>query len=181
MFRDSPGDMMWGAVFTALLLIACATDIRTRRIPNPLVIVIGAGGFVHSIATRPLGPAIWHSAGGLTLGLAIWILFWVGGMLGAGDVKLFASAGAWLGPPATWRAALVAALVGGVLALAVVIRRRQLGMATQRLALVLSSRSLAVLRPTESADLAHRRQHLPYGVALAAGAIAAAWIPGLFS
>jgi prepilin peptidase CpaA len=95
--------------------------------------------------------------------------------MGAGDVKFFAAAGAWLGPSATWRAALIAALVGGVLAMFFLLRERRLGSAMRGMALAASSRSLAVVGTADTEP--QGRKHLPYGVALALGALAMAWLP----
>lgn len=178
MFTATPNGPLWGAIFTILLLLACVTDVRARRIPNQLVLVIGAAGLAFSLAYRSPVDALLFSGGGLLLGFAIWIAFWLVGVLGAGDVKFFAAMGAWLGPGATWRAALASAFLGGVLAVFMLIRTRRLGGTLRRIALSWSSSSLAVMRPRpESAE--GRQKHLPYGVAMAAGALAVAWIPQL--
>lgn len=178
MFDSTAAGTLWGALFTALLLAACATDIRTRRIPNTLVLAILGSGVAWSIATRPASAGLMASATGIGLGFAIWIGFWLAGVLGAGDVKFFAAIGAWLGPAATWRAALAAALLGGVLALATLVQARALGPALRRLGLTLSAGTLAVLGHAGEAENAPTR-HLPYGVALALGALLVAWFPRL--
>jgi prepilin peptidase CpaA len=176
MFGTTESGLLWGALFSALLLAGCATDIRDRRIPNLLVLVILASGVLYSVATLPLGEALLRSLAGAGLGFGIWIAFWLLGLLGAGDVKFFAAAGAWLGPQGAWRAALVAAILGGVLAIYSLIRARQLKSGVERTALALSSRSLGVLGSTDE-NPAEAKRHLPYGVALAGGALVAAWLP----
>jgi prepilin peptidase CpaA len=176
MFQSNPYGPLWGALFTALLLVVCYTDVRARRIPNGLVLAILAAGFAFSISARPLGAALLSSLAGLAVGLGIWIVFWLFGMIGAGDVKFFGAAGTWLGPGATWRAALIAAIIGGVLAVAVLLRERRLRSGLERTALAFSSRSLAVLGPIADNQ---KGRHLPYGVALAAGVLVTAWIPRL--
>ena len=177
MFTSTPTGPLWGALFTLLLLAACVTDVRTRRIPNALVLTIVATGLAFSVATRPVAQALMASVGGLGLGFAIWIAFWLAGVMGAADVKFFAAAGVWLGPAATWRAALAAAIIGGLLAVIALLSSRGLGAALRRLALSLSSGSLAVLGNVH--DGTTPRRHLPYGVALALGALTAAWFPQL--
>jgi prepilin peptidase CpaA len=176
MFASSAAGLIWGALFTALLLAACVTDVRTRRIPNVLVLVILATGFVWSLMTRPFPESLLVSAGGLALGFAIWIVFWLVGVIGAGDVKFFAAVGVWLGPAATWRAALIAALAGGLLAAFALLRSRKLSEALRRLSLAASAGSLAVLRQDPATGDASR-PHLPYGLALATGAFVMAWFP----
>ncbi|MBL0170965.1 MAG: prepilin peptidase [Gemmatimonadaceae bacterium] len=161
-------------------MVACVTDVRARRIPNALVVVILLSGVAFSVSTWPLSVALLRSVEGVGLGFAIWVAFWLLGMLGAGDVKFFAAAGAWLGPGPTWRAALIAALLGGVLAVFTLLRQRRLQAGVERTALALSSRSLGVLGATGD-DRPGLKRHLPYGVALAGGALVAAWFPKILA
>jgi prepilin peptidase CpaA len=122
---------------------------------------------------------LFRAVTGLVLGFSIWIIFHIAGGLGAGDVKMFAAAGAWLGPSGAWRAALVAALVGGVLSLAVLAWQRRTREGVERVALSFSMFSLAPLGTVSPG--AERKAYLPYGVALACGALLTAWIPGLLA
>ncbi len=99
-----------------VLAVATFTDLRSRRIPNWLVLPfllvgIAVSGWLHG----------WHGVGqsfaGLGLGLLIYgFLFWMGGM-GAGDVKLCAAIGAWIGPDQLFLALIVTGLAGGVMVL----------------------------------------------------------------
>jgi Flp pilus assembly protein protease CpaA len=68
MFRETPFGLVWGAVYSALLVAGCVTDLRWRRIPNLLVVVLAAGGLAISFATRPAVAAIAASAVGMLLG-----------------------------------------------------------------------------------------------------------------
>src|ERR1044071_4415808 len=120
-FSGSLFRLFAGGVFSVLLVIACVTDVRWRRIPNALVVTLALTGFAYSVWQDAWLAGLGRSLAGLSLGFAIWIAFFIVGAIGAGDVKLFAAAGAWLGPAATWRAALVAAALGGVLAVALVV------------------------------------------------------------
>lgn len=179
MFKGVPFGLAWGIAFTALLLAGCVTDVRSRRIPNVLVLLIATGGLGYSIATKPLAGALGSSIAGLVLGFTLWIVFYIVGVIGAGDVKFFAAAGTWLGPSATWRAALVAALFGGVLAVVFLLRERRLGGTLRRMTLAAASRSVSLL--AESPDAPAPRMRLPYGVALAGGALIVAWWPQLLA
>jgi len=174
-FAGSEWRLAAGALYTVLLVIACITDVRWRRIPNALVAVLALTGFAFSVTLESWGPGLVRASAGLVLGFAIWIVFHVTGGLGAGDVKLFAAAGAWLGPGGAWRAALVAALAGGVLSLAVLASQRRTRDGVERVAVSLSMLSLAPLGKV--APDQERKAYLPYGVALACGALLTAWIP----
>ena len=180
MFTGSYAQLAWGAVFSLLLVVGCVTDLKSRRIPNELVATIMATGILFAFTAPVVLPALAMSFAGIALGFGIWIAFYLVGAIGAGDVKFFAAAGAWLGPAATWRAALVAALVGGVLALVTLVLERRLGDALRRMALAASSGSMAVLQAEGSIAPDVRRRPLPYGVALALGVLAVAWFPSLF-
>jgi prepilin peptidase CpaA len=100
----------------AVLVVATFTDVRSRRIPNWLVLpFLALGilvcGWLHG----------WHGAlnsvEGAALGLLLYgILFWMGGM-GAGDVKLCAAIGAWIGPGQLLISLIFTGLVGGAMAL----------------------------------------------------------------
>src|SRR6476619_528728 len=109
--------LVGGIVFSAILVAAAVGDLRTRRIPNKLVAVLALLGIAYSVARAPGIPGLFQAGGGLLAGLACWLPFYVMGWLGAGDVKLYAAAGAWLGPARAVEGALVGALFGAVLSL----------------------------------------------------------------
>lgn len=100
----------------AVLVVATFTDVRSRRIPNLLVLPffglgVAVSGWLYG----------WHGVGmsfaGAGLGLLLYgILFMMGGM-GAGDVKLCAAIGAWIGPNQLFISLIFTALIGGAMAL----------------------------------------------------------------
>ncbi len=83
----------------AFAVAAAWADWRRRRIPHPLVaaLVVGwalvAAAMPEALGGSPLS-SLACGAGALGAGLALWALGW----LGAGDVKLVAVLGLWLGP-----------------------------------------------------------------------------------
>lgn len=155
-----------GATFTILLLAAAAEDVRGRRISNRLVVVIAGAGLAYLLFRVPVPQALQHWTLGLLVGLACWLPFYALGWLGAGDVKLFAAAGAWLGPMRAAEAAVLAAVAGGVLGMAWIAARRD-------------TRVTAGTLKSGNDSAPDARHTLPYGIALAAGALVAAWLPGL--
>lgn len=98
------------------LSIATFTDLRSRRIPNWLVIPFLAAGMVTSTCLHGwTGTA--RSVGGMLLGALICgLLGWMGGM-GMGDVKLCAAIGAWIGPGQLIIALILTGLIGGAMAI----------------------------------------------------------------
>ena len=109
-----------------VLGVATFTDLRSRRVPNWLVLPFLVAGVVTSGWLHG-----WHGVGqsacGLGLGALIFgVLFWFGGM-GMGDVKLCVAIGAWIGPAQLMTALVITAMAGGVMALAWAIYGRFLG------------------------------------------------------
>ena len=100
-----------------VLAVSTFTDLRSRRIPNWLVLPFLIAGIVVSF-----GPKTWHVIGavqsleGMGLGLLLFgFLAWMGGM-GMGDVKLCAAIGAWVGPKQLFVALVITGIAGGVMA-----------------------------------------------------------------
>lgn len=98
----------------AVAVVATITDLRSRRVPNWLSLPFLAAGLV--VSGWLYG---WHGIGqstaGAGLGLLIFgFLFWMGGM-GAGDVKLCAAIGAWIGPGQLLIALVLIGVAGGVM------------------------------------------------------------------
>jgi len=167
--------MLAGMVFTSLLVLAAIRDVQTRRIPNPLVVTLAVLGFAYS-AMMPV--SLWGALRGFEgfgVGLACWLPFYALSWLGAGDVKLFAAAGAWLGPGKAFEGSVIAAVAGGVLGLIWMLRSR--GFKDSLETLGIAATLPGVL--SNSSPAARSTRSLPYGVALAAGAICAGWMPRL--
>jgi prepilin peptidase CpaA len=99
-----------------VLAIATVTDLRSRRIPNWLVLPfmiagICVSGWLHG------WPGIGRSLSGLALGASLLgVLYWLGGM-GMGDLKLCAAIGAWIGPAQLLFALVITSMAGGIMAL----------------------------------------------------------------
>jgi prepilin peptidase CpaA len=141
-----------------------------------LVLILGTLGIVYASLHAPGFVGIWRGAEGIGLGLALWLPFYALGWLGAGDVKLFAAASAWLGPLRSLEGAIAAAVAGGALAVIWMFWRYGVKRAMATLGVAIAAP--AVLAQSPRTGIGQRT--LPYGVALALGALAAAWMPGLF-
>jgi prepilin peptidase CpaA len=99
-----------------ILGVATLTDLRSRRIPNWLVLPFMVAGVVLSACLHG-----WHGVGqslcGLGLGALVFGIFFLMGGMGMGDVKLCAAIGAWIGPAQLFTALVLTGLAGGVMAL----------------------------------------------------------------
>ena len=149
------------------LAAAVVTDVRTRRIPNWLTGAIAGAGF--GLAFGGGGVTPWQAALGLLLGLALMLPGHVIGATGAGDVKLLAAVGTFLGPSLVFRAFLYSALAGGVLAIAVALQRGLLAdtlLGTTRLVTSPAATRDVIVTPA-------RGNRFAYGPAIAAGTLIA--------
>jgi prepilin peptidase CpaA len=111
-----------------LLSLAVWHDLRSRRIPNTLVFLGAVSGLALNallpagsgfFSSSPGGLGLFSALGGLGVGLAALLPMYALGALGAGDVKLMAMVGAFLGLQGALGAVLLTLLSGGVLALVV--------------------------------------------------------------
>ncbi len=145
------------APLLALLTVAVITDMHHRLIPNVLVVV----GLVIGIAghTWLSGVAGFVTATiGACVGLLCLLPFYISGRMGAGDVKLMAVCGAFLGPVHVVVAAVATLLVGGVLGTVWLFWR-------------LTSTDTEPDYPQDEADAVAVNPGIPYAVAIAAGAV----------
>ncbi len=159
----------------ALASFACASigaacDVRTRRIPNWLTgsgILLGL--LLHLIlgGWRSMGGAV---AGGLLAGTAF-LLFYLAGGMGAGDVKLITAVCCLAGLGAVSGILLGTALLGGLFAIMLALLRHRLRETFANLGRLILHHGSAGLRPHSNLNLTNPRMlRLPYGVAIAAGA-----------
>jgi prepilin peptidase CpaA len=163
-------------VLMVLLLIAAVIDIKTSRIPNWLVFA----GALYGLAYNAISPlyardiGILFALGGLAVGLAALLPAYLFRVMGAGDVKLMAMVGAFLGASATVGAVLATLVTGGVFAIALALwSGRTVRML--RNVTALSRGTAFTLATGNTAWMVHdgpSAGRMPYGVAIAVGTIA---------
>jgi prepilin peptidase CpaA len=148
---------------------ATAIDLLTRRVPNALTYGLAASGLA-AAASGLSGVSLGASLAGLGLGLALLLPGHIFAGTGAGDVKLFAAFGTLVGPNVIATAFLYTAIAGGVLALAVAVRRRRLQRTlTATAGLVSGNAAEAAAIESPLAD-----NRFAYAPAIAAGTLLAA-------
>jgi prepilin peptidase CpaA len=165
------------AVAAVVVVVAASVfDLRTRRIPNALTFGAAAVALaVHGALSGWSGLllAVLGWAAGLLL---FFPLFALGG-LGAGDVKLLAAVGAWLGPMGAVWVGLYGAIAGGIMALIVSLARGYTAKAMGNVGAILRTWLLAGIRPIEGLTLdSSTGPRLPYALAVAAGTLVALWM-----
>ncbi|WP_018609017.1 A24 family peptidase [Uliginosibacterium gangwonense] len=123
-----PATLLAWMLLPLLLVLAVWSDILTRKIPNWLVVcglISGCACNIFITSGRGLfmedsgGIGFGHAVLGVLVGGAIPLILYAMRVMGAGDVKLLAAVGAFLGPWQVIGAVLLTFLSGGVLALLV--------------------------------------------------------------
>ncbi len=106
-----------------LCTVAAVYDMRFRRIPNWLVLAGLTGGLVWNLLadTSHLVTGLGHWAAGLGLGFILYFPLYLLRARGAGDVKLLAAVGAVTGPANCFWIFLLTAVLGGIVALLVLL------------------------------------------------------------
>jgi prepilin peptidase CpaA len=147
--------------FPLLVIVAGLRDLTSYTIPNwisaALLLLFFPTALVLDVPLNAVGI---HSAVGavaLALGVILFALGWIGG----GDAKLFAVAGLWLGWPALADFLLVMCVAGGVFVMLLLALRS------------VHLRGVAERGPPWFGRLATPGGNVPYGVAIAIGALAA--------
>jgi prepilin peptidase CpaA len=172
-FAGSWPSLLGGVCFVAGLGIASMTDVRSRRIPNKLVLSMALLGVAFSVVSLSFSVGAPRALLSGTIGFALWIPFYALRMLGAGDVKLFAAASCWLAPSQVLGAALMSALAGGVLSVIGLVLAHGAGLTAFRIAHGLRDPKLLATPLAVPAG----RKTLPYGLAMTVGLLLAAWFP----
>jgi len=147
------------AVLPVLAVVAGLHDLTTFRIPNwiPAVLALAFAPAAFVVGLAPLQMAVHLGVGlaALVVGMGLFALRWVGG----GDAKLIAAACLWLGLGGTPPFLIWTTVFGGLLSLALLSARKYVPYAPGA--------------PAWIGKLLEPKGGAPYGVAIAAGALAA--------
>ena len=109
--------MTWLVVLAIIFgVLASGEDLWRRRVSNPIAVGAFLSGLVANTVLEGLRGAGNALAGSL-VGFVIFLAFYLLGGMGGGDVKLMAGFGAILGVERILIAAIMAALIGGLMAL----------------------------------------------------------------
>jgi prepilin peptidase CpaA len=156
--------------------IAAAWDLKTRRIPN--VLTFGSAVFavfIHLYASGVTGAGL--SLAGWFVGVAFFLPFFALGGMGAGDVKLLAALGAWLGPVQAIWLALFSLIAGGVLGLVVALGFGYLTQAFANISWMFRFWRAEGPKPVPQVTLAtHSGPRLAYAIPVFAGLMVTLWL-----
>jgi len=176
--------LQWGVLIVASLA-AAVWDLIRRRIPNALTIPLFVAGLVQAAWLGGLGGFGEALAAGVLLALPFVVLYALAGG-GAGDAKLMAGIGAWVGVLQGVVVLAAVALSGLLLALALAAVRKRLRGVLSSIAATAFRGFVAVISGTGLKDAAaplsaHPALTVPYGLAIFTGVCTAAGAMVLWS
>jgi len=158
--------------------VAATIDLKLRKIPNWLTFSATAAGLAGSFYLFGWDGAL-VSAKGWLAGMAVFLLPFLMGGMGGGDVKLMGAIGALKGTWFVLETALFTALYGGLMALALLIWKKRtdiikkFGAGLKLFAMTGGQAGKGFMLPPEEEKNNQVRLYVPYGVAIFLGIITA--------
>jgi len=161
------------AILIPGILLASWIDYAERRVPNwlnALLIVIGFAAQAVYFGTDGMATGFW----GMLTGFGLLIVPWLMHGMGAGDVKLLAAIGVWLGPLMTFYSFALGAVLGGIAAVTMILSTGRLRMACVNIGVILAKCGNPQTMFSEfgsAKSFGSTSQLLPYGVPLTGGTL----------
>lgn len=158
-------------VLLIVLSISCYTDLRFQKIYNALLFPSAFFALSFHFGTGGLDGVL-YSLKGAGLGLVLFLLPYLLGGIGAGDVKLLAVVGAYKGAGFVFCSFFFTAILGGLISLLILFYRGEMLKTLRQLGQVVKIAFLSRLTVWNLPRLDdENRASLPYGVAIALGSV----------
>lgn len=158
------------AFLMAILIVAVIYDLKTRRIPNWLLAAALAIALLYHLHGEGY-KGLFFSIQGLLAGILLLIIPFTAGGIGAGDVKLLGVVGALKGSTFAMTSFLGMALWGGLIAIIVLLTRRQLKATLLRMGRGLLLLPLTGLQMNNLITKSEFHISYPYALAIMLGVI----------
>ncbi|SFH93349.1 prepilin peptidase CpaA [Collimonas sp. OK307] len=160
-------------VLFILLIIAAVSDCRTYKIPNWLTASGTLFGLIYSTAAAASLPAglLWGFEG-MLLGFCMMLPLYAIKAMGAGDVKLMAMVGAFLGVPYIVFAVIATFIAGGLVALGFALFNKALGRIFTNVKNIVQTMVFSAaggIKPDVSLEASKSVGKMPYGVSIGIG------------
>jgi prepilin peptidase CpaA len=163
--------LTYPAAATACALVGSIFDVKSRRIPNFITMPAFLFGLVLHLALGGWRQLLSSLAAGIICGL-VFLVFYLAGGMGAGDVKLILAVGAIAGLSHVAYLLVLTALSGGVMAIVWAVARGQLQQTIMNVGELASHHRHPGLQPHPDLNLKNAATlRLPYALAIAGGSI----------
>jgi len=151
--------------------IASFYDLRTRRIPNKLTLcAIVCGLILHTVKDGPAGLGLSALAG--LIGGGIFLLFFMAGGMGGGDVKLMAAIGCLVGTGNIKDVLISTVIIGAVMGIALALYRGQLRQIAGNVVKLVKHHNAVGLAAHPEINVKNQNSlRLPYALPIAAGCL----------
>ncbi len=153
--------MLLPLAFPVLVIVGALSDAATYTIPNrislALIVLFPVTALACGLPLSAIGMNLAVGVAGLLIGMLLFALRWIGG----GDAKLFAASALWLGLTPALSFVSFTAIAGGVLAASLLALRSA------------PVRAMVPQGPAWFERLSKPGESVPYGLAIAVGALAA--------
>ncbi|WP_256449078.1 A24 family peptidase [Marinobacterium weihaiense] len=153
------------ALLILVLMLAVILDWRFNKIPNWLTLCLLGIGLALNYLLLPTS-AVHFGLQGVGIGLLFLLPFYLTGGMGAGDVKLMAAIGSFIGPSAVLMAAAFSLVIGGCVAVYMILRSGELVSLYRRYLVMVTTRTLI---PAEVGSVARRR--FPFSLSIVLGTL----------
>jgi prepilin peptidase CpaA len=164
-------DLTYPATAAVCALVGSVFDVRSRRIPNFITFPSILIGLAMHLAIGGWRQLLSSLAAGLICGV-VFLLFYIAGGMGAGDVKLITAVGCIAGLPHVAYLLVLTALCGGAMAICLAMLRGRLQQTIMNVGAIASHHSQQGLQPHPDLNLSNNDTlRLPYALAIAGGSL----------
>lgn len=166
-----------------LVAITTYTDIKERKIKNKHTVPFALAGIILN-ATQDFPNGLKMAGLGFVVGFVVFLLPYIMGAMGAGDIKLMAAIGAILGFPVILYVTVATALTGGIIIIVGSIKNGRMGQVLKRMGKlilfylfsvlykIVNHPKLNALKESNRIEMTDEAvDFIPYGVAIAGGVI----------
>jgi len=163
--------LAYPAAAAACALIGSVTDVKSRRIPNVITIPAFFFGLLLHFFLGGWKQMLASLAAGLICGV-IFLVFYIAGGMGAGDVKLITAVGAIAGLSHIAYILVLTAITGGVMAVVLALARGRLKQTLANVGEIAAHHKQSGLQPHPDLNVKNvQTLRLPYALAIAGGSV----------
>jgi prepilin peptidase CpaA len=164
-------NIVYAAAALLCATVAAGCDLKTHRIPNLLTGPSIILGLLLHLVLGGWGELGWSAAAAL-MGGGIFLVFYLAGGMGAGDVKLMTAVAALAGYSFVPKLLIATVLIGGLLALGMALLRGKFKTTFRNIVALLQHHRAEGLTPHPDLNLQNSNTlRLPYAIAIAAGCL----------